>query len=66
MVEVYRRIGRYIKSIFNASVTRFITGHTGPNIFSTGPQRNIHGTIFYDVIALAHCTVVCDTGTIIQ
>jgi hypothetical protein len=26
MVEVYRRIGRYIKSIFNASVTRFITG----------------------------------------
>jgi hypothetical protein len=22
------------------------------------------GTTFYDVIALAHCTVVCDTGTI--
>jgi hypothetical protein len=35
-----------------------------PNIFSTGPQRNIHGTIFYDVIAVTHCAVVCDTGTI--
>jgi hypothetical protein len=22
-----------------------------------------HGIIFYDVIALTHCTVVCDTGT---
>jgi hypothetical protein len=27
MVEVYRRTSRHIKSIFNASVTRFITGH---------------------------------------
>jgi hypothetical protein len=27
MVEVYRQTSRHIKSIFNASVTRFITGH---------------------------------------
>jgi hypothetical protein len=27
-------------------------------------DTNIHGTIFYDVIAVTHCTVVCDTGTI--
>jgi hypothetical protein len=37
---------------------------TGPSIFSTGPQRNIPGTICYDIIAVAHFTVVCDTGTV--
>ena len=34
---------------------------TGPDTFSTGPQRNIPGTIFYDVIAVTLLTVVCHT-----
>jgi hypothetical protein len=37
---------------------------TGPNIFSTALQRNIPGTICYDIIAVTHFTVVRDTGTI--
>jgi hypothetical protein len=36
---------------------------TGPSIFSTAPQRNIPGTICYDVTAVTHFTVVRDTGT---
>jgi hypothetical protein len=30
---------------------------TGPNIFSTALQRNIPGTICYDIIAVTHFTV---------
>jgi hypothetical protein len=37
---------------------------TGPSIFSTVLQRNIPGTICYDVIAVTHFTVVRDTGTV--
>ena len=37
---------------------------TGPEICSSGPQRNIPGTISYYVIVVTLFTVVCDTCTI--
>jgi hypothetical protein len=45
------------------SRTSWLPYFTGPDKFSTGPQRNIPGTIFYDVIAVTLFTVMCDTCT---
>ena len=50
--------------MFYLSRNSLLPHFTGPNIFFTGPQRNIPGTIFYYVIDVTHFTVLCDTCTI--